>query len=445
MAISKVRKDRPVTHKTLTARLLCMLMLQGACSDSSGPGQGPVLPPSGALVSSVVHPAAASNAAVVSGQAYVSMVPGTDADGRRVDIRNLRSGASATSPMTNGGFDPVAVQAEVGDSLSITVIHHAGDDTTSYREVPIKAKPTIVRSSPGMGKTDVPLNSVIRVVFNQPMDGASLSQALHLRQGGAEVPGSITGELSGGVILSARFVPAGLLAPLSSYELSVSTAAQSPDGEPLDAPLTVAFTTGPSAGAARLRVVHAETRVGDMDVLIDGIKVVSDLRYATATDYRELAAGYHEVWYQVNAGTMDESVGIFTAGVDYTVLPCCELFPLGGFLLTDDNSEPAAGNARIRVIDYATVESSVRVYLTSPEADLATEEPIATMNILDATQYVEVPAGDYRIRFTRWDSDFVVMDSGTLTFGPGQVRTVVGIDASTGGAPWDWLVLEDLN
>ena len=57
------------------------------------------------------------------------------------------------------------------------------------------------------------------------------------------MPGVVIWELKDGVILSGRFVPTTPLAPLSTYELSVSTAAKSPHGTPLDAGLTVEFTT----------------------------------------------------------------------------------------------------------------------------------------------------------------------------------------------------------
>jgi len=426
------------------ARLFGALVLLGACSDSSGPGQGPGRAPSPAIISSVVQPAAASDAALLGGQAYVSMVPWTDANGRRVDIRNLQSGATATSTMTNGGFDPIAIQAEAGDTLSIRVVHDGGGDTTAYGEVPIDAKPTIVRTSPWIGQTAVPLHNVIRVVFNQPMDGASLPDALRLRQGGIDVPGSASSESTGGVILSGRFAPASPLVPLSTYQLSVSTAAQSPDGDPLGTPLTAEFTTGSWTGVARLRVVHAETGVGDMDVLIDEIKVATDLRYATATDYLEMAAGYHEVRYQVGSRTIDETRAVFDPGIDYSVLPCCELFAGFGILLEDDNTEPAPGNVRLRVVNASTVDDPVHVYLTSPEASLSPEGLIATVGWSGATGYVEVPAGEYRIRIT--SSDYVVrMDSGTLTLGPGQVRTVVAVDWPEGGAPRRFAILEDLN
>jgi len=123
--------------------------------------------------------------------------------------------------MWNGGFDPIAVEAEVGDTLSITVFHQTGGEMTTYGVVPIRSHPTVVRTSPASGKTDVPLNSVILVVFNQLMDSVSVAVALHLQHEGVDVPGSVSADPTGGVILTGQFVPDSPLAPLSTYEISV--------------------------------------------------------------------------------------------------------------------------------------------------------------------------------------------------------------------------------
>jgi len=113
-------------------------------------------------------------------------------------------------------------------------------------------------------------------------------------------------------------------------------------------------------------------------------------------------------------------------------------------LLIDDNREPPAGQARIRLVDYASVSNSVLIYLTAPGADLATAVPIP-VDIGWATDYFLVPAGDYQIRITPWDSDVVAMDSGPRTFLAGQVRTVIAVDAPGGGEPHDFLILKDLH
>ena len=56
-----------------------------------------------------------------------------------------------------------------------------------------------------------------------------------------------------------------------------------------------------------------------------------------------------------------------------------------------------------------------------------------------------MPAGDYQVRATLWGTKTVVIDSGTLTLGAGQVRTAFTVNTAGGGEPFGLLVLEDLN
>lgn len=229
------------------------LALLAGCADSpegilgtppppGGPASSP-RPRTAALISAPSSETAEASA-IVLGTAYVSMVPGTEPGGDSVTIVQLRDGSSVGTRMTNGGFDPVAVEADTGDTLAISVLHSNGATSTTYGLVPLKTRPTVVRTSPATGMTDVPLNnSVIVVIFNEPMDSLSLSDALHLQLHGVDVPGTVTGVSAGGVILSAQFVPTSALEAGSIYQLSISTAAHDLSGASLDSPMQITFTT----------------------------------------------------------------------------------------------------------------------------------------------------------------------------------------------------------
>ena len=201
---------------------------------------------------------------------------------------------------------------------------------------------------------------------------------------------------------------------------------------------------GPEAGVARLRVVQAEPKVASVDVFVDGTKVLSNMTYLTVSEYLEVESGIRDVQFVTASRTLDGAPVALADGADYTVIPCCTQFP-GASLFTDDNSAPAPGNAKLRVVDYATIESALDIYVTAPGADLAAETPTVTISMGYASDYLEVPAGDYQVRITPWDTKTVVIDSGTLTLGAGQVRTAIGVDAAGGGEPFGLLVLEDLN
>ena len=205
--------------------------------------------------------------------------------------------------------------------------------------------------------------------------------------------------------------------------------------------------TGPE-GEARVRVVHASPDAPDVDVLLDDVEVLGDVPYLTASNYLGVPAGDHNL--KVNAaGTattvIDADVNLVD-GTDYTVIASGLAEAIEPIVLQDDNSTPAAGNARVRAIHGAPGAPSVDIYITAPGADLETTIPLLVgVEFGDVADYIEAPAGDYQVRVTSAGTKTVVIDSGTLTLSSGQVRTAIAVEAVGGGAPFDLLVLEDLN
>jgi hypothetical protein len=202
--------------------------------------------------------------------------------------------------------------------------------------------------------------------------------------------------------------------------------------------------TGPEEGMARLRVVHADARLAEVDVVVDDIEMASDLAFQSASDYLELEAGSHEVVFLTADSTLDSLRLNLAELVDYTVFPCCFGFSSSLFL-TDDNTESTEGNAKVRVIHFASAPA-VDIYLTAPGTDLEAETPtLVALREFDASGYVEAPADDYQIRITPAGAKTVLIDGGTQALGPGEVRTVVVVDAPGGGEPFGLFVLEDVN
>jgi hypothetical protein len=205
--------------------------------------------------------------------------------------------------------------------------------------------------------------------------------------------------------------------------------------------------TGPG-GEARVRVVHASPDAPDVDVLVDGAEVLSDVPYLAASDYLDVPEGTRHI--KVNAaGTattvIDADVPL-TDGTDYTVIASGFLASIEPIVLTDDNTAPAAGNARVRAIHGAPSAPAVDIYVTAPGADINTATPLVTNAVFgDVADYVEAPAGSYQVRVTPTGTKTVVIDSGTLVLEAGQVRTAIAVDATEGGPPFDLLVLEDAN
>ncbi len=205
--------------------------------------------------------------------------------------------------------------------------------------------------------------------------------------------------------------------------------------------------TGPE-GQARVRVVHASPDAPNVDVLLDDAKVLSDVPYLASSAYLATSAGDHNL--KVNAaGTATTAIDAnvtLADGTDYTVIASDLVAQITPIVLQDDNTAPAAGNARVRAIHGAPSAPAVDVYVTAPGADLETATPVLT-NVAfgDVADYLEVPAGEYQVRITPAGTKTGAIDSGALTLESGQVRTAIAVDAAGGGAPFDLLVLADSN
>ena len=205
--------------------------------------------------------------------------------------------------------------------------------------------------------------------------------------------------------------------------------------------------TGPE-GEARVRVVHASPDAPSVDVLLDDAEVLSDVPYLAASDYLAASAGDHNL--KVNAAgtatTVIDADVTLADGTDYTVIASGLVAEITPIVLVDDNSTPAAGSARVRAIHGAPSAPAVDIYVTAPGADIEAVVPVLTgVAFGDVADYLEVPAGDYQVRVTPAGTKTVAIDSGALTLESGQVRTTIAVDAPGGGAPFDILLLADLN
>jgi hypothetical protein len=287
-----------------------------------------------------------------------------------------------------------------------------------------EVSPTLADLSTLAGENTLQLTLSARDQTGAPMRGAAATTY------SSSAP-SIAGVSSSGVVTGVAPGTAVITATLTLGAITLSDA-------------MTATVHGPSGNVARLRVVHADDGLPDLDVVVGGVKVLTGMTYTNASDYLQVRPDQHYVEVIARGlGWVEARDMSFTAGGNYTLLPCCA--PMDGFstLLTDDTSEPAMGNAKIRVVNFARM-SSADIHVTAPGADLATEAPTFRIELLDASDYIEVPAGDYQIRVTRWGTMIVVIDSGTLTLSSGHVRTAVAMDTREGGGG-RILVLEDSN
>jgi hypothetical protein len=173
---------------------------------------------------------------------YVSLPPGAIPHGLIATIRDLRTGSSVTANLLDGGFDPVALPATVGDTIAVVVQVGASPQSFQFA-VKAGARPIVLRTDPPRHKRDVPLDVHIGIVFSEPIDGATLDGSSVQLLAGANTPVAGTIGFSDVTHLRVGFQPANLLAPSTDYQFIVTTAITDVNGLALDSPFSITFTT----------------------------------------------------------------------------------------------------------------------------------------------------------------------------------------------------------
>ena len=195
----------------------------------------------------VVH-----NAPPTGGVVYVSLPPDAVPDGVSASIRDVESGQVVAAAMVDGGFDPVAITATVGDTLLVAVqsLGSVGA-TVGYLTVDASRPPVVVRTSPPPKKVDVPLNAFMVVVFNGPLDATTVNtSSVTLWRGTTPVPGTV--RFADAAQLRVEFHPDTLLSGDTDYQLIISKGIHDVNGVALDSAITVSFTTDTTAPATSL-------------------------------------------------------------------------------------------------------------------------------------------------------------------------------------------------
>ena len=229
---------------------------------------------------------------------WVSLPPGSAVDFSLVRIRNLTANAVMEPiPILEGGFDPVPVPAREGDQLELAFSHASGSTGVAFMTVPPWRSPTIVRTAPPRGRTDVALNVRPVIIFSEPMDVTTLdSGSVRLLAHGVSVEGTIVATPQP---IVAEFVPVAPLAPSTVYELTISQDVRDAQGQALQAPVSVTFTTAPAVPRSATIVVSSVTTGGAFDpdgfvVAVDGAAAVPmELNDAIRLD--NLPAGAHTI------------------------------------------------------------------------------------------------------------------------------------------------------
>lgn len=218
----------------------------------------------------------------------------------------------------------------------------------------------------------------------------------------------------------------------------------------LTAALMTLFATGcgDDKTQARLRIVHDSPNAPNVDVVVNGSTVATNVAYKAASAYLTVPAASTEIEVRPTGTTTDviNTKVTLAKKTDYTVLATNLVASIEPLVLTDDNSAPASGKVKVRLVHGAPSAPPVDIYVTAPGADISAVAPtLSNVPFKTASGYLSVDAGSYEVRVTPTGTKTVVIDSGTVALTAGQIRTIIAVDNVGGGAPFSAIVLNDLN
>jgi hypothetical protein len=223
------------------------------------------------------------------------------------------------------------------------------------------------------------------------------------------------------------------------------------------------FAIGCGGTHASMRFVHASPDAPNVDVLVDGKTVATNLPFATVSPgsgYLTITAGNRLLEVRP-AGTATDLVNApnvgFSTHKQYTVFftglvtPPPPQSPNQTInLVTDDNSAPPSGNFKLRVFHASpSGPAHLDIYIVAPTTDITNLPPtISALTYQQASSYQSVvPASnEVIITDTNDPAKARLIDQTYNSLAAGQIRTLVVLDQQNVPAMSPTpLVLADLN
>jgi hypothetical protein len=218
--------------------------------------------------------------------------------------------------------------------------------------------------------------------------------------------------------------------------------------------LVVQGATGTSeildaATPADLRVVHASPDAPAVDVVVNGDfanPLVKNLSFPNFTPFVSVPPATYNVKVTDTATQgvvpIDADLAL-AAGKRYSVLAVGTLATLQPLVLTDD-PRPIATQAKVRIVHASPTASNVDIYVTAPDASIASATPTLTNVAFKAnTGFLALAAGSYDVTVTPTGTKTAAIGPAKITVTNGGVYTAIARDAPGGGVPLGLILLDD--
>ena len=223
----------------------------------------------------------------------------------------------------------------------------------------------------------------------------------------------------------------------------------SDDPEPTLVTTTTAPPPVPVLADPQVRVVHASADAPTVNILANGVVLngLSNVDYQQASGLFSVGADDYTLAVEANTPAGGAQVLSLNASLEgemvYNVIAAGSVAAgnLEALVVANQQSDVTAGNARVQIVHAARNAPTVDIYVTAPGDAIDAAQPLVTLSYSENTGYVEVPAGDYRVRVTPVGAKVVAYDSGTLALGDGADLLIAATtNVATGSSPISLLI-----
>lgn len=204
--------------------------------------------------------------------------------------------------------------------------------------------------------------------------------------------------------------------------------------------------TGTGGAQGLVQFVNAAPRYRYVNLNIDSTNAVPSQAYGSGTSaYVDALANARQLTVKDSANSTTLASSSLQVADQSVYLVLLTQHATGGNLLIfpDTASAPPGTAVGLRVINASPSAGNVDVYITGADSTLATPSA-SNIGYEGNTGYIYPENGGVlRLRLTIAGTKTVLLDVDASSLTPGQIRSIVLIDAAGGGLPALWLAIPD--
>ena len=200
-----------------------------------------------------------------------------------------------------------------------------------------------------------------------------------------------------------------------------------------------------SSESGNLRFLQGSPDAPQVNLLVDGKSVATNIGYINATGYVSVKSGSRHVQVVPVSGAspvLDANVTI-TASGNQTLIISGPVASIHNVLLTDGGTTATTGDAHVRVVNASSTMGTADVYIVSSGTSIAGIAPtVANLAFNSDTGYQLVPVGAYEVFMTAPQTKNAFLSTGPINLAASANQTVVGLDDPSGSG-FTFTVLTD--